>query len=388
MKKKIVILGSTGSIGEQALQIITFHPQRFQVVGLAAGRNIKRLAEQCCIFRPRMVATGYEELAPALQEMLEEGPEVLAGEEGLCQVAAMEEADVVLMALSGAVGIMPTVEALEAGHRVALANKETLVAAGDLVMGLARDHGVPVIPVDSEHSAIFQCIRDEAKYVKNLWLTASGGPFHDYTPDALQRVTPEMALQHPNWSMGKKVTIDSATLMNKGLEVIEAHHLFDVDYDHIKVLVHRQSIVHSMVEFVDGAFLGHLGVPDMRIPIQYALSYPERWNSPTSPLDLAEVGLLQFEKPDTVKFPALELAFQAGRRGGTLPAVMNAANEEAVHSFLTGDLGFTEIPDIIARVMSRHQVIMSPDLAQIQAADTWARDCFRSMNINQTADSR
>ena len=379
MKKKIVILGSTGSIGEQALGIIAFHPQRFQVLGLTGGRNITRLAEQCRIFRPQMVATGYEELAPALQEELDKGTEVMVGEEGLCRVAAMEEADVVLVALSGAVGIMPTVEAIKAGHRVALANKETLVAAGDLVMGLARENGVPVIPVDSEHSAIFQCIRDEGKYVKKLWLTASGGPFRDYAPDALKQVTPEMALQHPNWSMGKKVTIDSATLMNKGLEVIEAHHLFDVDYDHIEVLVHRQSIVHSMVEFVDGAFLGHLGIPDMRIPIQYALSYPERWNSPTSPLDLAEIGLLQFEKPDTVKFPALELAFQAGKRGGTMPAVMNAANEEAVNSFLTGGLGFTEIPDVIARVMSRHQVIMSPDLMQIRAADAWARDCFRSI---------
>lgn len=377
IKHKVVIIGSTGSIGEQALEVISHHSERFQVVGLGAGRNVKRLVEQARQFRPRAVAIGEQSHYPHLRQQAG-SVETVAGEEGLCYLASLEEADLVLVAVSGAVGILPTTTAIKAGKTIALANKETLVAAGDLVMKLAGVHGVAIIPVDSEHSAIFQCIRDEGKYLKNIWLTASGGPFRDYRPQELSAVTADMALQHPNWNMGKKITIDSATLMNKGLEVIEAHHLFGVDYDRIRVVIHRQSIIHSMVEFIDGAFIAHLGVPDMRIPIQYALTYPERWDSPALSLNPVAAGQLQFEEPDTSRFPALELAFAAGKKGGTLPAVMNAANEEAVNCFLRGRIGFLEIPEKVARVMELHRVINHPDLRQILEADAWARECFKS----------
>lgn len=378
MKQNVVIIGSTGSIGEQALQVIDYHADRFAVVGLAAGSNVERLAEQARRYRPRAVAIGNGCLYPDLKRRLEH-TEIVVGEEGLCYLAAMQEADVVLISVSGTAGILPTLAALKACKKVALANKETLVAAGHLVMRLAGELQVPVIPVDSEHSAIYQCIRDEGKYLKTIWLTASGGPFRDLKAADFAGVTPQMALCHPNWSMGKKITVDSATMMNKGLEVIEAHHLFKVGYDRIRVLVHRQSIVHSMVEFTDGVFLAHMGVPDMRIPIQYAFTYPERWELPAGSLNLAELGSLQFEEPDTTRFPALEVAFLAGRTGGTMPAVMNAANEEAVYSFLAGRIRFMDIIDKVAKVMSLHQVIQHPDLDQIRQADSWGRECFKAL---------
>ncbi|MDH7497445.1 MAG: 1-deoxy-D-xylulose-5-phosphate reductoisomerase [Syntrophomonadaceae bacterium] len=378
MRQKVVIIGCTGSIGEQALDVVRQHPDRFQVVGLAAGRRGERLAELAREFAPQVVGVGSEHSYPALRRLLP-GMEMVAGEEGLAWMAALPAADTVLVAVTGVVGILPTLAALQAGKRVALANKETLVAAGDLVMRLAAERQALLLPVDSEHSAIFQCLEGEEEYVRQLWLTASGGPFRDLGPEELRRVTPEMALQHPTWNMGPKITIDSATLMNKGLEVIEAHHLFGVEYDQIAVVIHPRSIVHSLVEFVDGAFIGHLGVPDMRIPIQYALSYPERWPAPAPRLDLTALGSLDFYAPDLERFPALALAYAAGRRGGTLPAVMNAANEEAVQAFLQGRLGFTDIAERVAAVMDRHRVVDHPDLAQVRAADAEARELFRSL---------
>ena len=378
MVHKVVIIGSTGSIGEQALEVIAHHSDRFQVVGLAAGSNWRRLAEQALRLKVKEVAIGDENLYAVVKEALP-GCRVWAGKEGLCRLAGLEEAQTVIVSVTGAVGILPTLAAVEAGKKVALANKETLVAAGDIVMKKACQFEATIIPVDSEHSAIFQCLGSERRYLRRLWLTASGGAFRDLPWEELQNVTPEMALRHPNWSMGKKITVDSATLMNKGLEVIEAHHLFSVDYDDIRVLIHRESIVHSMVEFTDGSFLAHLGVPDMRIPIQYALSYPERWPSLAQPLDWACCRTLQFEPPDPDRFPALDLAYQAGRTGGTMPAVLNAANEEAVHAFLGEKIRFVEIPELVSETMARHAVVKEPDLEAILDADRWARECLKGL---------
>lgn len=373
-QKNVIILGSTGSIGEQALQVIAAHPEQFRVVGLAAGSNTRRLVEQAQRFQPEVLCIGRPEFYPSLREQAGGAYQVLAGMEGLCELASLEQADIVLVSVSGAVGIQPTLAAIEARKRVALANKETLVAAGDLVMKAVQENHVELIPVDSEHSAIFQCIRDEQTWVRNLWLTASGGPFRACQAEEMKNITPEEALNHPNWDMGAKITIDSATLMNKGLEVIEAHHLFSAAYDRIKVVIQRESVVHSMVEFIDGSFLAHLGAADMRIPIQYALSYPERMASPARQLDFNALGSIHFESPDYERFPSLMLAVQAGCTGGTMPAVMNAANEIAVDAFLHRKISFTKIPAMIAAVMSRHQTIQLPTLEQILEADQWARD--------------
>ncbi|MEA4925397.1 MAG: 1-deoxy-D-xylulose-5-phosphate reductoisomerase [Syntrophomonadaceae bacterium] len=374
----VVILGSTGSIGEQALQVIDQHPDKFKVVGLAARDEVDAITRQAEKYKPRAVALGDESCYRLLQEKLG-GCDIVMGLAGMCEMAALDDVDTVLVAVSGAVGILPTIAAINRSRRIALANKETLVAAGEVVMDLARTQGAEIIPVDSEHSAIFQCLSGESKHLRNLWLTASGGPFRDYTREQLSQVTVDMALKHPNWKMGPKVTIDSATLMNKGLEVIEAHHLFAVDYDHIKVLVQKESVIHSMVELVDGSFLGHLGTADMRIPIQYALSYPDRFESPAAVLDFAEVGAIHFQKPDFIKFPLLQTAFQAGRQGGTLPAVMNAANEVAVGCFLNQQINFLEIAEMVAAVLDRHIMIPSPGLEEIFAADRWARDYCRQL---------
>ncbi|HHW60768.1 MAG TPA: 1-deoxy-D-xylulose-5-phosphate reductoisomerase [Syntrophomonadaceae bacterium] len=373
-QKRIVIIGSTGSIGEQALQVIAAHPEQFRVMGLAAGSNIHRLIEQAHRFQPEVLCVGRSEFYPSLREQVEGAYQVLAGMEGLCELATLEQADIVLVSVSGAVGIQPTLAAIGAQKRVALANKETLVAAGDLVMKAVQENDTELIPVDSEHAAIFQCIRDEQAWVRNLWLTASGGPFRDYKAEQMKNITVEEALNHPNWEMGAKITVDSATLMNKGLEVIEAHHLFSAAYDCIKIIIQRESVIHSMVEFVDGSFLAHLGVADMRIPIQYAFSYPERMVSPARQLDFTALGSIHFESPDYERFPSLLLAVQAGRTGGTMPAVMNAANETAVAAFLQRKLSFMQIPELIAAVMSRHQTIQLPTLEQIMEADQWARD--------------
>jgi 1-deoxy-D-xylulose-5-phosphate reductoisomerase len=312
-KKKVVVLGSTGSIGRQTLDVIDKQKERFELLGIAARDEVELLAEQARQHQVNVIAVGD---ALAYKEMRQEaavGTTVLSGLEGLCQLAAWPTADLVVIALSGAIGIEPTLAALKAGKRVALANKETLVAAGDIVMEQARQYEAELIPVDSEHSAVFQCIKGEERYLKRIWLTASGGPFKDWEQSRLDRVTVEMALQHPTWVMGPKITVDSATLMNKGLEVIEAHHLFGINYDRINVVVQRESIIHSLAEFVDGSFLAHLGSHDMRIPIQYALSYPERMVSPAADLDLTLLGALHFEAPDILRFPALGLAYQAGQ---------------------------------------------------------------------------
>ena len=375
----IVILGSTGSIGEQALQVVDRHPDKFRVVGLAARDEVDVLARQVEKYSPLAVAVGDEQCYVQLKEKLGNHSRLLVGIEGMCDLASMDEADTVLVAVSGAVGIRPTLAAIRKSKRIALANKETLVAAGELVMTLAAETGAQIIPVDSEHSAIFQCLSGASKFLRNLWLTASGGPFRDFDKDQLRNVTVDMALNHPNWKMGPKITIDSATLMNKGLEVIEAHHLFAVDYDHIQVLVQKESVIHSMVEFIDGSFLGHLGVADMRIPIQYALSYPERFNSPAASLDFSQVGCIHFQKPDVDRFPLLQIAYQAGRQGGTLPAVMNAANEVAVNYYLNRKIGFLDIAALVEEVLQKHVSTFHPDLEEIFSADIWAREYCRSL---------
>lgn len=374
--KRIAIIGSTGSIGVQALDVIRHHQDKLEVVALAAGSNVRLLAEQVAEFKAEYAAVFENESYPELTRRCEcwTGQ----GHEAIAYLASLEDIDLVLIAVSGAAGINPTYNAVTAGKTVGLANKESLVAAGDIIMPLARSCGSRILPVDSEHSAIFQCLQGEEKSVSRLWLTASGGPFREMKAEELQSVTPDQALRHPKWNMGKKITIDSATLMNKGLEVIEAHHLFAVSYDHISVVIHPQSIVHSLVEFVDGSLLGHLGVPDMRIPIQYAFSYPERWEAVGKRLGMADLGELTFSPPDLQKFPALELAMAAGRQGGTMPAVMNAANEIAVGAFLEGKLGFTGIVNTVEKVMGQHQLIAHPSLSEIMAADGWAREvCMR-----------
>lgn len=377
----LIILGSTGSIGEQALQVVDMHPDKFKVVGLAARDEVDVLAQQAEKYKPRAVALGEDKYYGQLKKKLSDQVRLLVGTEGMCELASLEDVDTVLVAVSGAVGIRPTLAAINKSRRIALANKETLVAAGDLVMNLAQKMGSMIIPVDSEHSAIFQCLAGESKFLRNLWLTASGGPFRDFDQEQLENVTVDMALKHPNWKMGPKITIDSATLMNKGLEVIEAHHLFAVDYDHIQVLVQKESVIHSMVELVDGSFLGHLGVADMRIPIQYALTYPERFNSPAAQLDFSQLGCIHFQKPDTGKFPLLRTAYEAGREGGTMPAVMNAANEVAVKHFLNRNIGFMEITASVTKVMERHDVNYHPDLEEILLADVWAREFCQSLIV-------
>lgn len=375
MAREIVILGSTGSIGRQALQVVEEFPDRFKVRGLAAGRNWRLLLEQTVCFRPAAVALMAEEDARQLTGALPRGvrPEVYWGAGGMERLAAMEGADTVLTAVTGAAGLKPTLTAIEAGKDIALANKETLVAAGEIVVERAGKRGVRLLPVDSEHSAIWQCLDGRAG-VRRIVLTASGGPFRRYSREALAAVTPEAALDHPTWRMGPKITVDSATLMNKGLEVIEAHWLFGVDYDNIKVLVHPQSVVHGMVEFADGSVLASLGITDMRLPILYALSYPERLENALPRLDLVGVGPLTFEDPDMERFPCLRLALLAGRTGGTMPAVLNAANEVAVAAFLNGRISFTGIPAVIERVLAIHSVTKKPDLDKIISADAWARN--------------
>lgn len=371
---RVVILGSTGSIGKQALEVIDLHADRFKVVGLAARDEIDALALQVEKYDPNMVAIGEKGCYQSLKTRLGTGYHVVAGTEGMCELADQEDVDVVLVAVSGAIGILPTLAGINKSRRIALANKETLVAAGDMVMSEARAKGAPIIPVDSEHSAVFQCLAGETEHLRNIWLTASGGPFRDSTQQELAGVTVDMALKHPNWKMGPKITVDSATMMNKGLEVIEAHHLFGVSYDHIKVLIQKESVIHSMVELVDGSFLGHLGVADMRIPIQYAFSYPLRLVSPASTLDFSQIGCIHFQSPDLARFPLLGAAYEAGRVGGTLPAVMNAANEVAVNRFLSGEISFLDIARLVEQVMNAHVIVSSPNIEDIFAVDNWARE--------------
>jgi 1-deoxy-D-xylulose-5-phosphate reductoisomerase len=381
----IVILGSTGSIGTQALQVVDKHPDQFKVVGLAAKNETDELARQIKKYAPRAVAVGDVECYQNMKDRAG-AVTVQAGLEGLCRLAEMDEADTILVAVSGVVGIQPTLAAIDKGKRIALANKETLVAAGDIVMARAGQSGAEIIPVDSEHSAVFQCLKGETDFLENIWLTASGGPFREYTSEQLEQVTVEKALQHPNWAMGPKITVDSATLMNKGLEVIEAHHLFGTDYDHIKVLVQKESVIHSMAELVDGSFIAHLGAADMRIPIQYALSYPERFASPAQHLDFSLLAGISFQLPDTDKFPALKLAYVAGRQGGSMPAAMNAANEVAVNAFLQRQLKFTDIIKVVEEIMNLHTPLSHPQLEDILAVDAWARNAACEVIAKEVKD--
>jgi 1-deoxy-D-xylulose-5-phosphate reductoisomerase len=378
--KNIAILGSTGSIGCSALSVVEAHPDRLQVVGLAAGENAERFAEQVRRFRPRAVSLSTPAAMDRLKDAIGPDPRFdveAPGAEGLIGVATHPDVDLVLCASSGTAGLDAVLAAIEAGKTIALANKEVLVMAGAVVTDAARRRGVAVLPVDSEHNAIHQCLHGRAHdEIDRLILTASGGPFRELHLDALDRVKPEDALRHPTWRMGPKITIDSATLMNKGLEVIEAHWLFDVPADRISVVVHPQSIVHSMVELRDGSVIAQLGVTDMRLPIQYAFSYPERWGGMLERLDLTQAGRLEFQPPDPQRFPCLALAFRALRDGGALPIVLNAANEIAVNAFLCRRLSFSAIPALIERAVSDAEGRAAVDvksLSDVRAVDRWAR---------------
>jgi 1-deoxy-D-xylulose-5-phosphate reductoisomerase len=374
--KNISILGSTGSIGCNTLDIVALFPERFRVLGLSACENIDRLEGQIRRFRPEMVSLNSGKAANVLKERCGDlGVEILSGVEGLIRVSTMPEVDIVVSAIAGSAGLIPTLSAVKAGKTVALANKETMVMAGEIVTREAEEKGVRILPVDSEHSAIFQvmeCGRREDLH--KIILTASGGPFLNKSYEDRKRVTVEDALKHPNWNMGAKVTIDSATLMNKGLEVIEAKWLFDVSINQIEVLIHPQSIIHSMVEFRDGSVLSQMGIPDMRIPIAYALSYPERLDLVMQRLDLARTGMLTFENPDIKKFPCLSYAYDAMKTGGSMPAVMNSSNEVAVAAFLHGRIGFLDIERIVGDTMSGHTVKGVNNIEDVLMADSWARE--------------
>ena len=364
--KKIAILGSTGSIGTQTLEVVRENKD-IEVLGLAAGNNIKLLERQIREFHPKMAAVWSEERAKELRENVKDlNIKIVSGMEGLIELSVMEESEILVTAIVGMIGIRPTIEAIKAGKDIALANKETLVTAGHIIMPLAKEYQVAILPVDSEHSAIFQSLQGgQEKALHKILLTASGGPFRQKTREELLNIQVEDALKHPNWEMGRKITIDSSTLVNKGLEVIEAKWLFDVSLDQIEVVVHPQSIIHSMVEYVDGAIIAQLGTPDMKLPIQYALYYPERRFLPGDRLDFAALSKLTFEKPDMETFYGLRLAFEAGKEGGSLPTVFNAANELAVSKFLERKIKYLEIPEIIEHCMQAHKTIEDPSVDEI-----------------------
>lgn len=373
--KKISILGSTGSIGTQTLDVVAMHPEAFEVDGLAAGSNTALLMEQVRQFRPRRVSVATKQLADEIRSSLPAAVELYYGNEGLVEIAAGGDAETVVTAVMGSVGLRSTLAAIGAGRHIGLANKETLVTAGHLVTELAGRKGVKLLPIDSEHSAIFQCLNGENRAdVACITLTASGGSFRDYTRDQLVNVTVEDALRHPNWSMGSKITIDSATMVNKGLEVIEAHWLFGLPYEQVNVLLHPESIIHSYVEFRDSSIIAQLGTPDMRVPIQYALTYPQRWFSPAERLSLAEIGRLTFREMDYTRFPALRMAIQCGKTGGTATTAFNAANEIAVARFLRHEISFLRIEEIIEEVLQQHDNVDSPDLQQIEHCDLTTRE--------------
>lgn len=364
--KKIAILGSTGSIGTQTLEVVRENKD-IEVLGLAAGNNIKLLERQIREFHPKMAAVWSEERAKELRENVKDlNIKIVSGMEGLIELSVMEESEILVTAIVGMIGIRPTIEAIKAGKDIALANKETLVTAGHIIMPLAKEYQVAILPVDSEHSSIFQSLQGgQEKALHKILLTASGGPFRQKTREELLNIQVEDALKHPNWEMGRKITIDSSTLVNKGLEVIEAKWLFDVSLDQIEVVVHPQSIIHSMVEYVDGAIIAQLGTPDMKLPIQYALYYPERRFLPGDRLDFAALSKLTFEKPDMETFYGLRLAFEAGKEGGSLPTVFNAANELAVSKFLERKIKYLEIPEIIEHCMQAHKTIADPSVDEI-----------------------
>ncbi len=370
--KKLAVLGSTGSIGRQTLEVVRAFPDKFDIVAITCGRNISMLEEQVAEFKPRFVCTGHGEVA-----------EKIAGVRHLSldEIAAHPDVELVVIATAGKAGLAPTLAAISAGNTVALANKEVLVMAGEIVTAEASRHGVEILPIDSEHSAIWQCVRgEENEAVARLILTASGGPFRLSLASRLAAVTPEEALSHPTWQMGEKVTIDSATLMNKGMEVIEAHWLFDIPFSRVEVVMHPQSIIHSIVEFVDGSAKAQLSLPDMRLPIQYALAYPERLQGHyQAGVDFNKIGSLDFEAVNFERFPCLKLAIDAGERGGTYPAVLSAADEVAVELFLAGRIGFPDITALVSGTLDKHEVVEHPTLEQILEADAWARETARAV---------
>jgi 1-deoxy-D-xylulose-5-phosphate reductoisomerase len=378
--KRVAILGSSGSIGTSALAVIDAYPDRLRVVGLAAGRSAETLAAQLLRYRPAIASIGDVQAVATLAAAAPAGTRVVGGADGLIEVATHPDVDIVLCASSGTTALEAVLAAIDAGKAIALANKEVLVMAGELVTTAARARGVALLPVDSEHNAIHQCLHGRGPAeVQRLVLTASGGPFREWSAERLLTARPEDALRHPTWQMGRKITIDSATLMNKGLEVIEARWLFDVPASRIDVVVHPQSIVHSMVELTDGSTIAQLGVTDMRLPIQYAFSYPDRWGALLPPLDLTRCGVLEFQPPDTARFPCLRLAYDALTAGGTMPVALNAANEVAVDAFLTGRLPFTAIAQVIELTLTAHDVQRTDSLAGVRDADRWAREYSRAL---------
>ena len=374
MLEKVAILGSTGSIGTSTLSVIKEHPEQFEVVALAAGNNTELMIQQVKEFRPRLVSMATREAAEAVKREVGDFVQVMWGDEGLEAVAVCPDSTYLVSALVGSKGLAPTLAAIQAGKKIGLANKETLVTAGHIVTAEAKKHQVSLLPIDSEHSALFQCLHGERlEDVERVIITASGGAFRDWSREELVNATVEQALNHPNWSMGNKITIDSATMMNKGFEVIEAHWLFDFPYEKIDVVLHPQSVIHSMVEFTDGAVMAQLGTPDMRVPIQYALSYPKRLQLSTKRLDFVALSRLDFKEMDFKRYPCLKMAYDAGKAGGTVPAVLNAANEVAVQTFLQGNCTFLAIEEIIRRTLDAHQATANPSLEEIEEADRWAR---------------
>lgn len=381
--KRLVILGSTGSIGRNALSVVETHPDLFEIVGLSANRSVDQLEAQVRQFRPKLVAMTTSSSAQELQKRLRgvNSTDVLTGNDGIITLAKMAEADLILEGMGGSAGLIPTLEAIEAGKDLAFVNKEVLVMGGQIVLEAARKNRVQLLPVDSEISAIFQCLQStklqhqgqQQQQIHRLILTASGGPFRQTPIADLHRVSPTQALKHPNWKMGNKITIDSATMMNKGLEIIEAKWFFGVDLSQIEVLVHTESVIHSMVEFVDGSLLAQLGVADMRVPIQYALTYPDRLPNPSPRLDFSQIQKLHFEKPDLQRFPCLQHAYTAAEVGGTLPTVLSQADEVAVEAFLEQRIGFMDIPRILGQIMDSHQVVDEPNLEDILESNRWAQ---------------
>ena len=385
MKKRIIILGSTGSIGTQTLDVVSQFRDRFEVVGLSTLGHLDDAVEQARAFAPSVMAiTDSETATPARQRIDAGRTTILEGPDAMNRMVAEWGCDMVVVATSGSAGLPPTLEAIRRGRDIALANKETLVKAGDLVMALARQHGIRILPIDSEHNAIFQCLAGQkGDAIRRILITCSGGPFLDYSAERMSRVTVAETLQHPRWRMGPKITVDSATLMNKGFEVIEGHHLFGVDIDRIEVVIHPESICHSMVEFVDGSILAQLGPTDMRLPILNCLTWPERAANAMEPLDLCAIGRLTFRRPDLERFPALGYAREAAKVGGTMPAVLNAANEVAVGWFLEGRIAFGDIPRIVRHAMDGHRARPSPTLEEIEESDHWARERAEEFSLER-----
>jgi 1-deoxy-D-xylulose-5-phosphate reductoisomerase len=374
-KKKVCILGSTGSVGKNALKVISDLNDRFEVSGLSAQSNVSLLAEQVNKFKPKAAAIGNEAKISELRKKIKGNVRIFAGEKGIEELAGQEEADIVLIAISGSASIRPTYSAVSHGKKIALASKEALVSAGHIIIREAKRRNSAIIPVDSEHSAVFQCLKgSDVSKVKNLYITASGGPLLGMPKRAFKNLSRKVVLKHPKWKMGKKISVDSATMMNKGLEAIEAKWLFGIDIEKIKILIHPEAIVHSMVEFVDGSVLAQLAITDMRLPIQYALSFPERYESMLKPLDLVSIRNLTFHKPDMNKFPSLGLAYKAAKEGGSAPCVLNSSNEIAVKAFLEGRIKFTDIPVIIEKILSRHKRIEFPSLEEIEEIEDWVKE--------------